>query len=332
MTGFLHKPVLLQETMDILDLRPGMKVVDCTAGAGGHSRSILERILPDGFLVAVDRDLQALEKAEENLGEALKNFVYPQENRTEANPARKPYTTVHSNFARIKEILNDLDIREIDRVMMDLGVSSLQLDDGDRGFSYQHPGILDMRMDPSGDGITAGDVINTFSAKELEEILWRYGEERWSRRISRFIIEERDKAPITTTDKLAAIIRKAIPAAAREDGPHPAKRSFQALRIYVNGELDSLEQSIADTVELLAPAGRLAVISFHSLEDRIVKETFKNMATGCICPKDFPVCVCGRRPLGKVLTSKPVAPGRMETEENPRSRSAKMRAFQKIAS
>jgi len=332
MTGFLHKPVLLQETMDILDLRPGMKVVDCTAGAGGHSRSILERILPDGFLVAVDRDLQALEKAEENLGEALKNFVYPQENRTEANPARKPYTTVHSNFARIKEILNDLDLREIDRAMMDLGVSSLQLDDGDRGFSYQHPGILDMRMDPSGDGITAGDVINTFSAKELEEILWRYGEERWSRRISRFIIEERDKAPITTTDKLAAIIRKAIPAAAREDGPHPAKRSFQALRIYVNGELDILEQSIADTAELLAPAGRLAVISFHSLEDRIVKETFKNMATGCICPKDFPVCVCGRRPLGKVLTSKPVAPGRMETEENPRSRSAKMRAFQKIAS
>lgn len=325
MTAAPHIPVLLRETVDMLNLSPGMMVVDCTAGGGGHSSTMMKEILPSGFLVAIDRDPRALEAAEESLGKVLADLIDPPTDKL----YHKPYVLVHSNFSRIKEIVKELGIDKIDAALMDLGVNSFQLDEGERGFSYQHPGDLDMRMNPEEDGVTAMDVIGEFSAAELENILWRYGEERWSRRIARFIVAEREKAPIVTTDQLVAVILKAIPAGAREDGPHPAKRSFQALRIFVNRELDVLEQAITDTVDLLAPGGRLAVIDFHSLEDRLVKNTFRTLATGCICPKDFPVCVCGKKPKGKILTAKPVLPGSHEIGENPRARSAKMRAFEK---
>ena len=326
MTGFQHKPVLLRETVEILNLSPGMKAADCTAGGGGHSAAILERILPSGFLVAIDRDPQALAAAKERIDEKLKSLPFTNESD------QSPYAMVHSNFSRLRDILPGLGMAEIDAALMDLGVNSQQLDEGERGFSYQRPGRLDMRMDPGAGGISALDVIRDSTAEALEHILWTYGEERWSRRIAQFIVTERAIKPIETTDQLVTVIKKAIPAGAREDGPHPAKRSFQALRIYVNRELEILEQAVADAVESLAPGGRLAVITFHSLEDRLVKDTFKSLASGCTCPKDFPVCVCGKTSRGKILTVKPVLPGLSETEENPRARSAKMRAFQKTAS
>lgn len=316
MTPFRHQPVLLREAIELLNLQPGMKVVDCTVGGGGHARAILDRILPSGFLVGIDQDARAIAAAEEYLRDTV-------EGKT------KPYVLIHHNFSQIKEILRELGIRQIDGALMDLGVSSYQLEEGERGFSYRHSGSLDMRMDPDSGAPTAYDVVMGASARELEQILWRYGEERWGRRIAEFIVEERRKAPIETTGQLAAVIKKAIPAGAREEGPHPAKRSFQALRIYVNRELEILDQAVADTVGALASKGRLAVITFHSLEDRIIKGAFKELATGCTCPKDFPVCVCGKTPQGGVLTPKPVLPRFQETEENPRSRSAKLRAFQK---
>ena len=318
MTSFQHQPVLRRESIDILDLRPGMTVVDCTAGGGGHSRLILEKILPEGMLVAVDQDPQALEATEKSLSEAC------------ANQDRKPYVTIHSNFSRIKKILEELDIDGIDRAFMDLGPSSYQLDEGTRGFSYQHTGDLDMRMDPTGDAPTAYEIVTRYSAQELEQIIRRFGEERWSKRIAQVIVQEREKEAIKTTDQLVRVIKKAIPSAAREEGPHPAKRTFQAIRIYINKELDVLEPAIIDTVDSLRAEGRLAVISFHSLEDRIVKDTFKKLTADCVCPKDFPVCVCGKVRQGKILTTKPVLPGTAEIKKNPRSRSAKLRAFQKI--
>ncbi len=337
MIPFRHKPVLWQETIDLLNLRPGILAVDCTVGGGGHSRTILERIQPSGFLVAIDQDPQALQAAAANLESFLAEQAQDQAAAQEAKACGrivgyktydKPYTLVHSNFSRIKAILEELGIAAVDGVLMDLGVSSFQLDEGDRGFSYQHNGPLDMRMNPVA-GQTAKEVVNQASARELEEILWRYGEERWSRRIAQFIVEERAQAPIETTEDLVRVIKKAIPAGAREDGPHPAKRSFQALRIFVNGELEILQQAIDDAVESLAPGGRLCIITFHSLEDRLVKDAFKKLAAGCICPKDLPVCVCGKSPQGKILTSKPILPSAEEVAENPRARSAKLRGFEK---
>ena len=323
MIAFSHNPVLWQEAMDVLDLAPGHRVVDCTVGGGGHSRYILERILPSGFLVGIDQDHMALEAAQEHLASVAKAIAGQAE-------GAQAYVLVHRNFSRIKEILSELAIAAPDRALMDLGVSSFQLDEGLRGFSYQHTGELDMRMDSLSDGPTAQEVLMSASKEELEQILWRYGEERWGRRIARFIVEEREKAPIKTTSDLVRVIKKAVPRGAREDGPHPARRSFQALRIHVNRELEILEQAICDMVDVLAPRGILAVIGFHSLEDRIVKDTFKKLATGCVCPKHLPVCACGRTALGKVLTPKPIQPGAKEIEDNPRSRSAKLRAFQKI--
>ena len=319
MTPFRHQPVLLPETIDSLRLKPGMRIVDCTAGGGGHSRHILERILPSGFLVAIDRDPQALEATAQTL-EAAFGGVQGRD---------RPYVLVHSNFSRIADILAERRLDTIDGALMDLGVSSYQLDEGDRGFSYQHPGKLDMRMDPMDGTPTAYDVVNRASARELEQIFWRYGEERWSRRIADFIVKEREAAPIGTTDELTAVIKKAVPAGARDEGQHPARRVFQALRIFVNGELEVLEGTIRDIVEKLAPGGRLAVITFHSLEDRIVKDTMKTLAAGCTCPKDFPVCVCGKTRQGAVLTRKPILPGDSEIGSNPRSRSAKLRVFEK---
>ncbi len=337
MIPFRHKPVLWQATINLLNLRPGLVAVDCTVGAAGHSRTILEHIKPDGFLIAIDQDPQALQAAAANLESFLaeQSATQGQTQSTEAagrvighKAYDKPYTMVHSNFSRIKEILAELGVAAVDAVLMDLGVSSFQLDEGERGFSYQHNGPLDMRMNPDA-GRTAKEVVNQASARELEEIFWRYGEERWSRRIAQFIVEERAKAPIETTEDLVTVIKKAIPAGAREDGPHPAKRSFQALRIFVNGELEILQQAIEDAAESLAPGGRLCIITFHSLEDRLVKEAFKKLAAGCTCPKDLPVCVCGKSPRGKILTSKPILPQPEEIAENPRSRSAKLRGFEK---
>ena len=353
MIPFRHQPVLLQETMQILDLKPGMKAVDCTVGGGGHGRPMLERVLPSGLLVAIDQDPQALEAAEKNFREAVYGGSAGQTDPAPLHPSPQepasrgpatqeptplhpspqqptpPYVMVHSNFSRIKDILSERQIGQLDAALMDLGASSFQFDEGARGFSYRHAGELDMRMDPLGGAPTAYDVVMSATAQDLAHILWRYGEERWSKRIARAIVREREKAPIKTTDQLASVIRAAIPAAARAEGPHPAKRSFQALRIFVNRELEILGEAIVDAAESLAPGGRLAVISYHSLEDRCVKEAFKTLAAGCICPKDFPICACGKAPQGRILTPKPILPQPGEVEENPRSRSAKLRAFEK---
>jgi len=299
-----------------------MTVADCTAGGGGHGWAILDRIGPEGFLVAMDQDPEALQATKAHFTSQM--LALPQ-----GASLSTAYTLVHSCFSHIKKVLKDLDIASLDGALMDLGVSSFQLDDGDRGFSYQHDGILDMRMNAKGEGLSALDVVNGFSAQELEQILWQYGEERWSRRIAQFIVEERKTAPIRTTEQLVRVIKKAIPAGAREDGPHPAKRSFQAIRIFVNRELAILEQALEDAIEMLAPMGKLAVITFHSGEDRLVKDTMKRLAAGCVCPKDLPLCVCGRVPKGKILTSKPITPTAEEVRENPRARSAKLRGFQK---
>jgi 16S rRNA (cytosine1402-N4)-methyltransferase len=336
MIPFRHQPVLCRETIELLNPQPGFLAVDCTVGAAGHSRAILERILPGGFLVAVDQDAQALEAAAANLA-GLPAGETPAGEGTERSAAKtviggkaydRPYTLVHRNFSRLKEILTELGIAAADAILMDLGVSSFQLENGARGFSYQHNGPLDMRMNP-GAGKTAKEVVNQAGLRELEDIFWRYGEERWSRRIAQFIVAERAAAPIETTEQLAMLIKRAIPAGARETGPHPAKRVFQALRIYVNDELGILGQTIDDAAACLAPGGRLAVITFHSLEDRLVKEAFKKLAAGCVCPKDLPVCVCGKTPQGKLLTPKPILPQPGETAENPRARSAKLRGFAK---
>jgi len=236
------------ETMDALQLEPGMKAADCTAGGGGHSRLMLNAILPGGFLVAIDQDPQALTAAEAVLRAEWESCA-----GVRAENDKSPYVMIQSNFSRIREIMGGLSIGGIDRALMDLGVSSFQLDEGDRGFSYQHDGDLDMRMDPTSGAPSAYDVVMGASARELEALLWRYGEERWSKRIAEFIVAEREKTPIRTTNALTAVIKKAIPAGAREEGPHPAKRTFQALRIYVNHELDILEEAIIDTVEMLNP-------------------------------------------------------------------------------
>ena len=229
----------------------------------------------------------------------------------------------------IKEILSDLGIDKIDGALLDLGVSSHQLDTADRGFSYQHESLLDMRMDTR-KGFSAMNVVNEYSEQKLSEIIFNYGEERWAKRIAEFIVAERKNAPIKTTGELVSIIKKAVPQGARKDGPHPAKRTFQAIRIEVNGELELLKQAVFDFAESLSSGGRLCIITFHSLEDRIVKNAFSELASGCTCPKDFPVCVCGKKPLGKIITKKPIISNDKELEENPRARSAKLRVFEKF--
>ena len=311
MSEFQHQPVLLRETIDQLALLPGMTAVDCTAGGGGHSEAILQRILPGGHLLAIDQDIRALAAARARLSPL----------------GEENFTLVHSNFTRLPQVLEENALAKPQGILMDLGVSSHQLDAGERGFSYRHEGPLDMRMNPEAQAETAADLVNHADLDRLADILWRYGEERWSRRIAEFIGMEREKAPIETTGQLTAVIKKAIPAGAREDGPHPARRTFQALRIAINGELDILPDALEAAIKALAPKGRLAVITFHSLEDRIVKNTFRLSAQGCICPKDLPICVCNRQSLGKVMTTKPILPSAIETEENPRARSAKLRVF-----
>ena len=309
---FKHIPVLFHEIMDIMAPQPGEVFVDCTLGGGGHSGGFLERIGPDGRLIGIDQDTNALAAAQQNLS---------------AYDGRVTY--VHSNYSHLDEILNTYAPAGVDGILFDIGVSSHQLDEKDRGFSYMQDAPLDMRMDQSR-SMTARDVVNTYSEEELHRILKEYGEERWAKRIAKFIVEFRAKKPVETTGELVDIIKRAIPKGAREEGSHPAKRTFQAIRIEVNDELGVLERTIEVAVKHLRKGGRVGIISFHSLEDRIVKEKFRYLASDCICPPEMPFCQCDKVSEVKILTRKPVTATDEELEMNSRSKSAKFRAVEKI--
>ena len=308
---FNHISVLLHETIDNLNIKSDGVYADGTLGGGGHSMEIVRR-LEKGRLVCMDRDGDAIEAAGLRL-EAYKDKII----------------FVRSNFDRFSEIMKNLDISGVDGIVLDLGVSSYQLDTPERGFSYNCDAPLDMRMDKRGER-TAADIVNGSSKEELTRILKVYGEERFASRIAQRILEEREKGEIKTTFALNEIIKAAIPAKFRREGGHPSKRTFQAVRIAVNGELESLENAIGDMIGSLNDGGRLCIITFHSLEDRIVKNKFKEAADPCTCPPDFPVCVCGRKSLGRVVTNKPILPGAEELEQNSRSKSAKLRVFERV--
>lgn len=307
---FKHYSVLLLESVDFLKIKPDGIYLDATLGGGGHSYEILSR--GAGKLIGIDQDREAIAAATKRLEEFSDKVI-----------------TVNRNFSEVKSILEDLGIDNVDGAVMDLGVSSYQLDNAERGFSYMHDAPLDMRMDRD-NPLSAYDVVNTYSEEELTKIFYEYGEEKWSARIAKFIVERRENKPIKTTGELSDIIKAAIPKAARMDGGHPAKRVFQAIRIEVNGELRILKQAVCDFVDVLKPGGVLSIITFHSLEDRIVKKTFQELAKGCTCPKSFPVCVCGKTPQVKILTGKAVLPSEAELDENSRSKSAKLRAVVKL--
>ena len=311
MSEFHHVSVLLQECLEGLNIRPEGIYVDGTLGGAGHSSRIAQR-LTTGRLIGIDRDPVALAAA----GERLK-------------PWKDRVTLVHSNFCEIKQVLSDLQIPGVDGILLDLGVSSPQLDDGQRGFSYMADAPLDMRMNGE-DALTAREVVNTWPQEELKRILYTYGEERYAPQIASAICRRREEAPIETTLELVDIIRSAMPAAALREKQHPAKRSFQAIRIAVNDELGSVEKVMADAIPLLNPGGRLSVITFHSLEDRIVKNAMAEAAKGCTCPPNFPVCVCGKKPQVKLISRKPIVSGAAELAENPRARSAKLRVCEKL--
>ena len=306
-----HKPVLLKECIQALNIRPDGIYLDGTLGRAGHSREIARR-LTTGRLICVDRDQTALDAAQERLKEW-----------------RNKVTLVHSNFDRLDAILDSLSLPGVDGMLFDLGVSSPQLDDGERGFSYRADAPLDMRMDRS-EGLTAADVVNTWPQEELRRILSQYGEERYAAPIAAAIVRRRQERPIETTLDLVDVIKSGMPAKALKEKQHPAKRSFQAIRIAVNDELSSVDRMIQAAVPRLNQGGRLAVITFHSLEDRIVKTGLAAFAKGCICPPDFPVCVCGRTPDIKLISRKPILPAAEEIAENPRSRSAKLRVAEKL--
>lgn len=308
---FSHKPVMFEECMAALNIKPDGIYIDGTAGGGGHSYGIASR-LTTGRLVAVDQDEAAIEAA----GKRLETFV-------------DRVTLIRDNFGNIAGVCKKLGIDRIDGVLLDLGVSSYQLDTAERGFSYNADAPLDMRMDKRRTR-SAYEIVNGYSLAELKRILYEYGEEKFAPRIASAIVNARQSKNIETTGELVALIKSAVPASAREGGHHPAKRSFQAIRIEVNGELEVIEPAVRDAAALLAPGGRIAVITFHSLEDRIVKQTYAALASGCTCPRDFPVCVCGKKPVVRVLTGKPTLPSEAELEENPRSRSAKLRVAEKI--
>lgn len=308
---FYHIPVLRDECIEALNIKENVVIADGTIGGAGHSSLIAEKLDKNSRLIGIDQDSNAINAAKERLNQ-YSNVTF-----------------VNTNFKYIKQILSDLNVEALNGALLDLGVSSHQLDTAERGFSYQADAPLDMRMDMR-KSFSAFDVINEYKKEKLEEIIFSYGEERWAKRIAEFIVKERENGTINTTGELVSIIKKAVPAGARKDGPHPAKRTFQAIRIEVNGELSLLKQAVIDFAESLAPGGRLCIITFHSLEDRIVKNTFAELASGCTCPKDFPVCVCGKKPLGKIITKKPVVAGEEELLNNPRARSAKLRVFERI--
>ena len=309
---FHHISVLLNECIDNLNIKPDGIYVDGTMGGGGHSLEIANR-LTTGRLICIDQDPNAHEAAGKRLAEYKDRITF-----------------VRDNFGNIKSILDSLGIEKIDGMLLDIGVSSHQLDEAERGFSYQQDAPLDMRMNPDRP-FSAYDVVNGYDEDELDRVIFTYGEERWARRIAQFIVKERENKPIETTGELVDIIKKAVPKGARKDGPHPAKRTFQAIRIEVNGELEVLQRAIDDVAARLAVGGRLCIITFHSLEDRIVKEAFRKQENPCICPPQFPVCVCGKKPLGRVITRKPILPSKEELEENPRSRSAKLRVLEGVS-
>ena len=309
---FSHYSVMADECIASLHIRPDLTYADCTTGGGGHSLEIAKRLSGTGRLLCFDRDEDALSAAKRRLA-----------------PYADRITFIHENFSCLGDVLDEMKIQNLGGVLADLGCSSYQFDTPERGFSYQNDAPLDMRMDRSSP-LSAKDVVNRYSEEALKEVLWKYGEEKFAGRIAAGIVREREKGEICSTGQLVSIIRAAIPSAAREGGHHPAKRTFQAIRIEVNGELDAIEPLIRAAVAHLVPGGRCAFLSFQSLEDRIIKQTLQDLTGGCTCPKDFPVCVCGRKPFIKILTKKPLLPSKEELAVNPRSRSAKLRVAEKI--
>lgn len=310
--AYWHQPVLLAEVSEQLRSTSRSIVVDCTLGGAGHAEAILSQLPPSGTLIGIDQDVAAISEAE------VRTARFGQQ-----------ITLVRDNFRNLDRILTDAGVEEVDGVLFDLGVSSAQLDSGERGFSYWHDSRLDMRMNPQAK-LSANDVVNTYPCERIAQVLKEYGEERWASRIAEFICRSREQAPIETTAQLAQIVRDAIPASARRGGPHPARRTFQALRIEVNDELSALASTLPVAVRRLAKGGRIVVISYHSLEDRIVKQTFTRLAQGCICPPKVPQCQCGRSPQLKILTKRPIRPEASEIAVNPRARSAKLRAAEKL--
>ena len=301
---FVHKSVLFDEAIKALDLNENKIIVDGTAGGGGHSGEIAKRAKR---VISIDQDPDAIAVLNERLGD------------------KENVTIVHDNYSNIKNIISNLNIEKIDGLLLDLGVSSFQLDTAERGFSFHKDAPLDMRMSKS--GLSADDVVNNYDERQLADIIYRYGEEKFSRRIAANIVKARAKKPIETTFELVDIIKSSMPQKAMRDA-HPARRTFQAIRIEVNAELDVLKSTLEDAFDILAPGGRIAIITFHSLEDRIVKEQFAKWCQGCTCPKEFPVCVCGKKPKGKAFKS--ISPSKEELEENPRARSSRLRIFEKF--
>lgn len=302
---FVHKSVLFDEAIKALDLNENKIIVDGTAGGGGHSGEIAKRAKR---VISIDQDPDAIAVLNERLGD------------------KENVTIVHDNYSNIKHIISNLNIEKIDGLLLDLGVSSFQLDTAERGFSFHKDAPLDMRMSKS--GLSAYDVVNNYDERQLADIIYRYGEEKFSRRIAANIVKARAKKPIETTFELVDIIKSSMPQKAMRDA-HPARRTFQAIRIEVNAELDVLKSTLEDAFDILAPGGRIAIITFHSLEDRIVKEQFAKWCQGCTCPKEFPVCVCGKKPKGK--TFKSISPSKEELEENPRARSSRLRIFENFS-
>lgn len=309
---FKHISIMANECIEGLNIKENGIYVDCTLGGGGHSSYILKKLSPQGRLIGIDQDMDAINAAKARLNE-YKNVTY-----------------INDNFRNIKNILANLGIEKVDGILADLGVSSYQLDNAERGFSYMNDAPLDMRMN-RGQQFSAYDIVNGYTAEELEKIIKNYGEEKFARRIAQFIVDRRADKKIESTFELVDIIKAAIPAKARREGPHPAKRTFQAIRIEVNGELEILNKFVEDGVSCLGEGGRIAIITFHSLEDRIIKLKLRELANPCTCPPDFPICQCGKKPLVKVITRKPIEPTEEEVEANPRSRSAKLRIAERIS-
>ena len=308
---FSHKPIMVNECIKGLRIKPDGIYIDGTVGGGGHSGEIAVLLNEKGLLVGLDRDHEAITASKQKLMNLKKNIKL-----------------IHTNFSNIKEVVQNNINEFVDGILLDLGVSSYQLDNAERGFTYQVDARLDMRMDKN-QKITAEDVVNDYNKEELLRIITSYGEERWAKRIVDFIIKYREDKRINSTGELVEIIKQAIPVGARREGPHPAKRTFQAIRIEVNNELNIIKQTIQDAVECLKDGGRMCIITFHSLEDRIVKQTFSSLEGRCTCPKDFPICKCENKALGKMVNRKPIQPGQDEISINPRARSAKLRIFEK---
>lgn len=307
---FIHKPVLFEETIESLDIKPDGIYIDGTMGAGGHSQAILERLSQKGRLLSIDQDPDAINAASKRLGKYPNSII------------------VQGNFSQMAEIAENNGINAVDGILLDIGVSSYQLDNPERGFSYHSDAPLDMRMSKCGK--SAKDLVNELSRDELTKIIYNYGEDKNAARISLAIVKAREKKELSTTLELAEIIKSAVPAAVRRESGHPARKTFQAIRIAVNGELDKLRDGLEAGFEILKPGGRFSVITFHSLEDRIVKRQMNKWCEGCICPKDFPVCVCGQTPRGKLIYKKGKAPSDAEIADNPRARSSRLRVIEKI--